>query len=88
MIELLVKYIQDKGFQVDVFPHVLHISKEANGLICGRNWAVLPWDLRPDLEECLFYDATRCCDEIDEEIRRALSHEDWRKNTFPGESLP
>ncbi len=68
MIELVVKYIRDKGFIVDVRPGVLVIRKYAQDELCSIGWAISPYDLRPEFEEVLYYQATKRCEQIDQAI--------------------
>ncbi len=72
MIELLVKYIQDKGYEVHILPGVLLIRKEANGQICSVDWAIPKHDLRPDFEEYLYYVAHRYMDMIEKAIAERM----------------
>jgi hypothetical protein len=71
MIEVLIKYIQDKGYQVHVLPGILLIRKEAHGKIYGMDWAISSHDLCPDMEEVLYYQATQRCDLIEQAIAEA-----------------
>lgn len=68
MVELLVKYIQDKGYIVDVLPHTLVIRKEAKGQLFSLSWGIHSSDMRPDFEEVLYYAATRKLMELEEAI--------------------
>lgn len=74
MIEILVKYIQDKGYTVNVRyiadsdTGVLYIRKQAKGQKFGIDWAIPKYDLRPDAEEWLYWQATCRCDQIEEAI--------------------
>jgi hypothetical protein len=74
MIELLIKYIQDKGYRVkiippgDLMPGVLTIRKKAKGQLFGIDWAIPKHELHPDSEEILYYQATKRCDLIEEAI--------------------
>jgi hypothetical protein len=69
MIELLIKYIQDKGYKVRVMPNVLLIQKEAKGQIFGVDWAISQFDLHPDFEQYLYDGADKRLELIDEAIR-------------------
>jgi len=68
MIELLIKYIQDKGYRVEVIPRVLLIRKRVGDELYGIDWAIPESDLTPDMEEILYYEATKRCDLIEEAI--------------------
>ena len=74
MIELLIKYIQDKGYEVRIvpsiefFPGVLLIRKIAKGQAFGIDWAIPTHGLHPDFEEILYDEATKRCDQIEQAI--------------------
>ena len=68
MIELVVKYIRDKGFMVDVRPGVLVIRKYAKGELCSLGWSISQYDIRPEFEEVLYAEATKRCEQIDQAI--------------------
>lgn len=68
MIELLVKYIQDKGFIVDVHPGILVIRKYVKDQLYGIDWAISKHDLRPEFEQWLYEAATDRCEQIDQAI--------------------
>ena len=68
MIELLIQYIRDKGYIVDVRPSTLLIRKYAKDQLFSIAWMIFKDDLRPDAEELLYYQATRKCDEIEQAI--------------------
>lgn len=70
MIELLIKYIEDKGFAVDVYPGRLHIYKCRGDECVAVNWMIAKHDLCYDFEEVLYYEAYRRCEDIDRMIEQ------------------
>lgn len=80
MIELLVKYIQDKGYICDVCPRMLIIRKYAprprpwGGLdrptleLVGVNWMISPVDLKYAYEHVMYQAADRKLEEIEQAI--------------------
>ena len=60
MIEALVKYIQDKGFQVSVMPHALLIWKIIDGTRYNKAWHTTQEELNQIRDErILFREADR-----------------------------
>ena len=59
MIEALIAYIEDQGFEVHVFPNVLCICKIVDGKLWGYDWAISRLDLEMarTCKELLFLDA-------------------------------
>jgi len=54
MIEVLIDYIQKKGFQASVIPGVLLIRKHAKGQRFGMDWAIPADELQPEWKDELF----------------------------------
>jgi len=67
-IELLINYIQDKGYQVGVIPHTLIIYKYAHDLLYSNSWMISPFDLQPQLWDALTDQADRRIAEIEQAI--------------------
>jgi hypothetical protein len=79
MIEVLIQYIRDKGFIVDIIPAfeqhpgVLMIRKYAGKELCSVSWCIPKQDLRPELEEYLHDVADHYMDMIDTGIAEKVS---------------
>jgi hypothetical protein len=74
VIELLVKYIEDKGiYNVEVRPNILVISRTIEDQIVQAVWYILKCDLRPELGKCLQWQADRWCWQIDQAIAERYS---------------
>jgi hypothetical protein len=74
MIELIIKYITDKGYKVDIKPAseeivgALWIYKVVDGLMCGYMWYISKYDLQPQLEQALYWQADSHIAEIERVI--------------------
>ena len=72
MIEVLIKYIQDKGFEVHVESGFLIIRKKVGGKIYSISWGISRHVLRPEREELLYYLA----DTTLEQLNRAIAEKE------------
>lgn len=68
MIELLIKYIQDKGYTVDVRPRAIIIRKVVQEELISYGWMISKFDLQPELEDYLYWQADVKCQEIEDAI--------------------
>lgn len=54
MIELIVKYVQDKGYEVDVGTGFLIIRKKVGDEVCSISWVISRYILQPEYEKLLY----------------------------------
>jgi len=79
MIEALIAYIEDQGFDVHVFPSVLCIRKAVDDKLWGYDWAISRLDLEMarTSKELLFRDADYRLAQLRKAIKEnSVSHED------------
>jgi len=70
MIEALIAYIQDKGFDVRVLPGMLLISEMINGQRLNLSWALSSTELASAHKEILFFEADQHLERLSIEARR------------------
>ncbi len=56
-IEILIDYIQKKGFEVDVRPNALIIRKTIGGQLLSLGWGIAPIELTYADKDTLFFAA-------------------------------
>lgn len=67
-IEILIDYLQKKGYRVWVYAEMLLIEKMVEGQICSLAWAISKIQLQQTPDFLLFHEADRRIREIEKAI--------------------